>query len=492
MAQVINTNTLSLNAQRNLNRNTSDLGVTIQRLSSGLRINSAKDDAAGLAIATRMSVQVSGLGVAIRNANDGISIAQTAEGAMDELTRSLTRANDLALQAASYNTDVDRNSLNQEVAQIIDELSRVVNQTRFNGQRLLSGGFSADIQIGTSINETVNVSVGNLSPTVLGVASSYQQVSSLTDLEMADRVRNAQDSVLTGGSSTLNGILLASTTVNAPSREKIDAINATSASSGVTAFSFGNAAVAQNNVSDAHATGAGQLIGNNALVINGVAINGNGAGTTLANLVANINAASSQTGVSAVLETGGAANQSRLALLNRSGSAISVTVNDAATAAATGFPAGTTAVDAGANGAIVLNQEINATSVNFDGAITGQAITGVPLGSFTLANAPVNAMRITDTASANLALLSFQSAIDHVSGERAVLGATMNRFSSTIRNLENVRENISAARSRIQDADFAVETANLTRTQILQQAGTAMVSQANSLPQNVLSLLQGG
>jgi flagellin len=494
MAQVINTNTLSLNAQRNLNRNTTDLGVTIQRLSSGLRINSAKDDAAGLAIATRMSVQVSGLGVAIRNANDGISISQTAEGAMDELTRALTRANDLALQAASYNTDVDRNSLNQEVTQIIDELSRVVNQTRFNGQKLLAGGFSADVQLGTSINETVNVSVGNLSPTVLGVASSYQSVSALNDADLADRIRNAQDNVITGGTSTINGIPLAATPPNANSAQKIAAINAGTGSSGVTAFSFGNAAVATNNVSDANATGAGQNIGNNALVINGVSINGNGAGTDLADLVANINSAAAQTGVTAVLDVGAAGDQNRLVLVNRSGTAISVTVNNAETALVTGFAAGTTTVDAGANGAIILNQEINSTSVNFDGGgTTDTAITGTVAGgdTFTLANAPVNAMRITDTASANLALLSFQAAIDQVSGERAVLGAKMNRFESTIRNLENVRENISAARSRIQDADFAVETANLTRTQILQQAGTAMVAQANQLPQGVLSLLQG-
>jgi flagellin len=493
MAQVINTNTLSLNAQRNLNRTSADLGVTIQRLSSGLRINSAKDDAAGLAISTRMSVQVSGLSVAIRNANDGISIAQTAEGAMDEMNRALTRANDLALQAASYNTDVDRNSLNQEVTQIIDELSRIVNQTRFNGQKLLTGGFSADVQLGTNINETVNVSVGNLSPTVLGVSSSYASVSALNDSGLAARIRISQDNVFTAGTSTINGIPLAGTAANGTSSDKIAAVNATTASSGVTAFSYGNAAVATNNVTDANATGAaGQTIGNGAIVINGVSINGNGANTTLDDLVANINASSAQTGVTAVNDNGGGANDNRLVLLNRSGSAITITVNDAATATATGFAQGTTSVDAGANGAIIVNQKINNTSVNFDAAgTTDEALTGVSGATFTLANAPVNAMRITGTAAANLSLLSFQAAIDQVSSERAVLGAKMNRFESTIRNLENVRENISAARSRIQDADFAVETANLTRTQILQQAGTAMVGQANQLPQGVLSLLQG-
>jgi len=180
MAQTINTNIMSMNAQRNLNRSQNDLQKSIQRLSSGLRINSAKDDAAGLAIATRMGTQINGLSVAERNANDGISIAQTAEGAMEEMSASLQRANDLALQAASYNTAGDRGSLNQEVTQIIDELSRVVNQTRYNGQQLLTGGFSADVQVGTSVNETINVSVNNLSPTSLGVASEYSGVNALS------------------------------------------------------------------------------------------------------------------------------------------------------------------------------------------------------------------------------------------------------------------------------------------------------------------------
>ena len=256
MAVTINTNIMSLNAQRNLNRTQSELATTIQRLSSGLRINSAKDDAAGLAIATRMSSQISGLSVAIRNANDGISISQTAEGAMDEMSKSLIRANDLALQAASYNTSADRNSLNQEVSQIIDELSRVVNQTRFNGQQLLSGGFSADIQVGTQVNETINVSVSNLSPTGLGVASEYAGISALADTVFADRIRNTFDAALDGAADTVNGIVTAAVAAQSNSVNKITALNDVSSSTGVTAFSFGNAAVAATDVLDANATGA--------------------------------------------------------------------------------------------------------------------------------------------------------------------------------------------------------------------------------------------
>jgi len=491
MPQTINTNIMSLNAQRNLNRTQGELSTTIQRLSSGLRINSAKDDAAGLAISTRMSTQINGLSVAIRNANDGISIAQTAEGAMDEMAKSLIRANDLALQAASYNTDADRASLNQEVTQIIDELSRVVSQTRFNGQALLSGGFSADIQVGTNVNETINVAISNLSPTGLGVASEYSAVNALSDANFADRIRNTFDTALDGSADSLNGQVLGAVSAGTNSINKINEINSVSSTTGVTAFSFGNAAVASSDVTDANATGAaGLTIGGDAMTINGVAIDGDGANTTMDDLVTAINAKSGETGVTAVRDAGGAANQSRLVLLNKTGAAITVTVNDANAATATGFAQTTTSVDAGANGLVVLNDDLGSNTVTYDAAATGSAITGVAAASTTLTDAPVNAQSVSTQSGANLAILAFQSALDQINSDRAVLGAKLNRFDATVRNLENVRENVSAARGRIQDADFAQETAALTRAQILQQAGVAMVSQANSVPQAALALLQ--
>ena len=491
MPQTINTNIMSLNAQRNLNRTQSELATTIQRLSSGLRINSAKDDAAGLAIATRMSSQISGLSVAIRNANDGISISQTAEGAMDEMSKSLIRANDLALQAASYNTSADRNSLNQEVTQIIDELSRVVNQTRFNGQQLLSGGFSADIQVGTQVNETINVSVSNLSPTGLGVASEYAGINALADAAFADRIRNTFDAALDGAADTVNGIVTAAVAVQSNSVNKITALNNVSSSTGVTAFSFGNAAVAATDVTDANATGAvGLTVANGAMTINGVTIDGNGALTTMDDMVANINAKSGETGVIAVRDAGGAANQSRLVLKNETGAAVTVTVNSATASTVTGFAVGTTSVDAGANGLIVLNDDLGTTTVSYNDAATGTALTGVAAATTTLTDAPVNSQTVSTQSGANLALLAFQSALNQINDDRAILGAKLNRFDSTVRNLENVRENVSAARGRIQDADFAMETASLTRNQILQQAGIAMVSQANAVPQAALALLQ--
>ena len=492
MPQIVNTNIMTLNAQRNLNRSQNELSVAVQRLSSGLRINSAKDDAAGLAISARMTVQVSGLSVSIRNANDGISIAQTAEGAMDEMVRALTRANDLAIQAASYNTSADRESLNQEVSQLIDEMSRIVNQTRYNGERILTGGFTADIQVGVQVNETINVNVGNLSPSGLGVASNYASVSALSDAALAEQIRNQFESALAAtdtiqGSGTATQIGTAFTANVGLAQDKIAALNDISASTGVTAFGFGNAAVGASDVTDANL--AATAVGAGELQINGIQIDG---ATGLTALAANINQVSGQTGVTAVIDNDAAADDNRLVLLNRNGAAVSVSVNSANAAAVTGFASGVTNVDAGANGAIVLNDDLGTGTVTFNSAGAKESLTGDEAAGTTasLTDASVSAQTVNTAGSANLAILAFASAIDDINSDRAVLGAKLNRLEGTIRNLENVRENISAARSRIQDADFAMETAKLTRAQILQQAGVAMVSQANSLPQTVLGLLQ--
>lgn len=492
MPQIINTNIASLNAQRNLNNSQGMLGQAVQRLSSGLRINSAKDDAAGLAIATRMTTQVGGLTVAIRNANDGISIAQTAEGAMVEMTNALNRMSDLAVQAASFNTDSDRQSLNNEVSQLIQEMSRIVDQTRFNGQKLLTGGFSASIQVGAFVNETIGVDVSNLSPTGLGVATNYAATQALGDAAFANRLRNSFEGTLTAATATINGqsFLSADITTNTTSASKIQAINAATDRTGVSAFNYGNAAVGSENVDDADLLPNGNSVisvTSGEVVINGIAINASAGGNELA---ANINAKSAQTGVTAVYDDTATANQNRLVLFNRDGGAIEVSVSGANAATLTGFAQGSTSVDAGENGLIILNDELNSTTVTYDSGLTGTALVGVGGANTTLTNASVASQTVNTQAAANLAILSFAQALDVVNADRSVLGAKMNRFDSLIRNLDNVRENITAARSRIQDADFAAETAQLTKAQILQQAGTAMVSQANALPQTVLSLLQ--
>lgn len=474
MAQVINTNVMSLNAQRNLNSTSAAMSTALQRLSSGLRINSARDDAAGLAIATRMTTQIGGLSTAIRNANDGISIAQTAEGAMVEMTRSLNRMHDLSVQAASYNTSTDRASINNEVQQLNAELSRIVSQTRYNGEQLLTGGFSASIQVGAEVNETISINVSNLSTTGMGVATNYSATAALDDATLATRLQAQFAGAL--ATSTVNGIAVSDVAANSNSINKIDAVNAGTSSHGVTAFSYGNSAVAT-----AASAAPVAALGKGDFVVNGIQIDGS---ANIGELVTNINNKVGEHGVTAV-NAGGT-----LVMFNRDGEAIEVTANTADAATLSGFAQGSTAVDAGANGLIVLNQNLGKNTVNYDAATTGQALSGVSGASTALTDASVASMTVNTSADASLAMLAFKQSIEQINSDRSILGAKMNRFDSLVRNLDNVRENLSAARSRIQDADFAAETAALTRAQILQQAGTAMVSQANSMPQSVLSLLQ--
>jgi flagellin len=497
MAQTINTNIMSLNAQRNLNRTQMDLSVAVQRLSSGLRINSAKDDAAGAAIATRMTTVVSGLTVAVRNANDGISVSQTAEGAMDEMVRNLNRAHDLAVQAASYNTASDRTSLNQEVSQILDEMSRIVNQTRYNGEKLLSGGFTGDFQIGAFVNETINLSISNLSPTSMGVATNYGSVSGLADSQLASRIAVSYNVAL-DGAATLEGVdvgdAIAAQTV---SQNKINAINSVASQTGISAFGFGNGLVGSSFGSAGVTAAAIDGIAAGALTINGISIGAVSSGASLGlvgdGLVTAINSLTAQHGVTAIkvgTPDGSTATDEAVVLINRTGAAITVTANSSVDAGITSyFAAGTTSVAAGANGAIVLNDTLGDLTASYDTATTGASLVGVSNATTTLADSTVSAATVTSAASANLAMLVFEKALDTLNSERSVLGAKLNRFEAVVRNLENVRENITAARGRIQDADFAEETARLTRTQILQQAGVAMVAQANQAPQTVLSLL---
>ncbi len=495
MPLVINTNLLSVNAQRNLSKTEPIIQTAMQRLSSGLRINSAKDDAAGLAISTRMTTQIRGLTVAIRNANDGISILQTAEGAMDEMVNNLQRMYELAEQAASYNTTQDRNSLNQEVSQLIDELSRIVNQTRFNGEKLLAGGFSADIQVGVEVNETINISISNVSPATLGIATNYATINNLSNSDLATRIARAYANA-SSATPTLEGVSLGSQfAANTLSSEKINTINSYTSSTGVTAFGYGNGLV---GVSFDPSAASSASIAAGALVINGISIDAAAAGSSLGdlanNLVSAINAKTAQHGVTAVrvddLNGDGTSNDSAIVLINRTGAAITVTANDSVDSDITNFfSAGTTSVDAGANGAIVLNDSLGDTTVSFDADTTGFSITGVKSATTTLSDSTVNAQTVTTAASANLAMLVFKSAMDSINSQRSILGAKQNRFESVVRNLDNIRENITAARSRIVDADFAQETANLTKGLIMQQAGISVLAQANTVPQQVLALL---
>ncbi len=494
MALVINTNMLSVNAQRNLRKTEAPLQQAMQRLSSGLRINSAKDDAAGLAIATRMTTQIRGLTVAIRNANDGLSILQTAEGAIDEMTNALQRIYELAEQAASYNTSADRASLNQEVSQLLDELSRIVNQTRYNGEKLLAGGFSADIQVGVEVKETINVSINNLSPSTMGVATNFSEVDNLDDATFATRLATAYTTATTNN-VLINGVDLGQTfAAGTNSADKVNLINQYSDQTGVTAFVYGNGLVGSDYSSGSFGTDFS--IAQGALVINGITIgaaSGSDADTLAADLAQQINNVSAQTGVTAqVVDLTAGGGGKYIVLFNRNGAAITVTANTSIDSTIGNFFAnGTTSVDAGQNGLIVLNQSQGNTTVSFDSteAAQGAAIVGVSGTSASLADAPLNSMTVTSASKANLTMLAVKEALEDINSERAVLGAKLNRFESVIRNLDNIRENITAARSRIMDADFAEETAKMTKALILQQAGISVLAQANTVPQNVLALL---
>ena len=383
MSSVINTNVASLNTQRNLSASQSSLNTSIQRLSSGLRVNSAKDDAAGLSIASRMDSQIRGQNVAIRNANDGISLAQTAEGALGAIGDNLQRIRELSVQASnSTNTQVDRDALNAEVTQIKAEIERVANQTTFNGTKLLDGSFSgANFQVGANAAETISV-------------------SSITDANLA----------------ALGGTVSTATT--------------SAAASGLTGF--------------ATAIAAGGV------TINGVDIGAVSAAGSAAEragqLVNAINQVSGQTNVGASYD-----NATGQISLRSTAGAITV--------------AGTTN---------------SATVAGFaNGATAAVATTGI------------NGLDISSYSGAQSAITHIDAALKQVNTARADLGAVQNRFTSVVSNLQTSVENLSASKSRIVDADFAAESANLTRGQILQQAGTAMLAQANSLPNGVLALLRG-
>ena len=380
MALVINTNVMSLNAQRNLTTSGSQLATALQRLSSGLRINSAKDDAAGLAITERMTSQIRGLNQAVRNANDGISLAQTAEGALGEIANNLQRIRELAVQASNAsNSQSDREALNAEVQQLLAEIDRVANTTQFNNVKILDGSFTGQVfQVGANAGETISVgAIIDANTAAIGsvdVAKSTINVSSLTDFNTA----------IAAGGLTINGA-------------DIGAIDAASS-----------------------------------------------ADHRAQQLISAINAKYAETGVSAELSADGTQ--------------------------------------------IVLT---GAENIEIAGSTNNAAVAGWANGTIAAATTSgISALNVTTFGDAQTAIRQVDEALTQINSARADLGAVQNRFVSVVANLQTAAENLSASRSRILDADFAAETAALTRAQILQQAGTAILAQANAVPQNVLSLLR--
>jgi len=617
MAQIINTNIASLNSQRNLNRTQNELSVSLQRLSSGLRINSAKDDAAGLAISERFTTQIRGLNQAVRNANDGISLAQTAEGALGEAGNALQRIRELSVQAAnSTNSISDRAALNSEAQQLLSEIQRNATTATFNGQRILDGSFSAaQFQVGAEANQTISFGISGATTNLLGAfqssgaagvstaafdgtaasfaingvavavsaatsaagvtsGSAAAKVTAINSITAQTGVKATATNAVTGsapisgkglsnGDLTINGIAVGSiakaSTAVVQGQNAASAINAVSNKTGVTAtantstgalsltasdgrditIKAGNAADTQIVTDIFNATGldastGANPLGNNAqdfTIVTTSTFTTNAASATTGEFLAgdtlkidgityefNVAGAASTSNVEVALTEAATANTIASALQsaitaqrtagNTTASAavasnvVSVT-NDAvgleslaalfttaetdAVAAALGTE--TNGTDAVGTTAVVNSGTLTLSSdKNFTFSGTGLAAAG--LGTATTALSKLDAVDISTVTGANKAISVLDGALAQISTIRADLGAIQNRFQSTVANLSATSENLSAARSRVLDTDFAAETAALTRAQILQQAGVSILKQANSLPQLVLSLLR--
>lgn len=468
MALTVNSNISSLNAQRNLVGSQGGLGRSLERLSSGLRINKAGDDAAGLTISDGLKSQIKGLNQAIRNANDGISLMATAEGAIGEITNDLQRLRELAVQASSDTySGANRASIQSEVDQLVSEITRIGSTVQFNGQKILDGSFtSKNIQIGANKGETLALSIGDVRASKIGAVASTTGTAT-NQVDSGDVVLNG----ITVGTATADGVSYASSSTSALA--DVNAINAVSGQSGVTAEVVDTTRTATGSVVAA-TLAAGDL------VINGVDIgavtfsNSDSTGT----LKNKINAVSNQTGVVASVSSGGV-----LSLSAADGRNITVTTTAAGnTASLLNAAAGTTTY----KGTFKL---VSDSTFTVSGTTVGDA--GLTAGSYNPdVTKALNSINVTTQANANSAITTIDYAIKQVNSTRANLGGQANRLEAVVTNLSAIAENLSSSQSRILDADFASETAQMTRSQILQQAGTAILAQANSTPQSILSLLK--
>lgn len=511
MASTINTNIQSLTAQRNLSNSQSAMSTSMARLSSGLRINSAKDDAAGLAISERFTSQIRGVNQAARNANDGISLAQVAEGALGSASSILQRVRELAVQSANAtNSASDRAALNAEVSQLTAELNRIAQTTQFNGQNILDGSFtSATFQVGANANQTIIATTANFSTNKYGnnrigsdIATTIGGPGDLVAgtatagtnkaVALAPVAGPPQTNNIAVDTLTIDGSLgSASVGVLAGDSAKVVAanINAQSGTTGVTATARTQIDADNFTVSSTYTL---SVQSNNTTAINisfttGPVNNTDG----LAAAITAFNDKASQTGITAKMNVAG----NGITLTNDSGADIFLTNAAASTgtfelpgAAATPYSVAP-GIAAVATGALTLDSDktfgISATASAAD---AGTSFFNSAASASQLQGA--DTLDVSTVESATRTLATVDSSISVIAGQRAKFGALQSRFETAISSLQTTGENLSASRSRIQDADFAMETANLSRTQILQQAGTAMVAQANQLPQQVLQLLQ--
>ena len=502
MAMTINTNIQSLNAQRNLGASQSSLSTSMQRLSSGMRINSAKDDAAGLAIAERMSAQVKGLNQAARNANDGVSLAQTAEGALGTIGNNLQRIRELAVQSRNAtNSSEDRSALQKEVTQLKAEIDRVAKDTSFNGTNLLDGSFTAKaFQVGANQGQLINIdSIQNAKVDQLGTWDSV------------DKPAAAYGAKLTAtGTANTNGKLAVTAPADATAASAAFAdfkvviggteINVTGLKAGTRTVAEAQAALASNISSAINGAGIGGVTATSAADVVTLS-NASVKVPSLSVSGANVAVTAMAAGTAAyAATTGGAAGDLKI-----NGKDIIVgaaysgndRVNDLVTEINKQF-SDKSVVASNVNGSLVLKSDkdiVVKEGSTAGSAVAASGIAGIAAGT---TYSPVKGeaqvgfknVSVSTVEGADDTIVAMDAALKAVNSARADLGAMQNRFESVVSNLSVNSENLSASKSRIMDADFASETANLSRSQILQQAGTAMVAQANQLPQGVLSLLR--
>ncbi|MCC7702144.1 flagellin [Janthinobacterium sp. GW460P] len=503
MAAVINTNISSLNSQRNLSTSQSALTTSLQRLSSGFRINSAKDDAAGLAISDRMTSQIRGMTQATRNANDGVSLAQTAEGALSSSGDILQRIRELAVQSSNAtNSSSDRQALQTEVGQLGSELNRIAQTTSFNGQALLDGTMgTANFQVGADANQLISASGANFLTNTYGnnrIENDAVAVKATTT-NVADAKTITINGKLGSATYTTATAAVGPPAVLSDTAQSIAAgINQKTSATGVTAT-----AKTETNLALAAESYSFEIASDNdpakTPVTVSFAVGGSASSATdFAAGINAINAQSAKTGVTAQYDT----KNGGIKLSNSNGADIKLTNGatantkfDVASYKLDGTK--TTAVDnKGASGVAVANGKVtfdsdSSFSVSDAGSGLGLGATAAGTANQGSSLKSVASIDITTFDGAQLALKIADAALSTVNSQRAQYGALQSRFASAISNLQSTTENLSASRSRIVDTDFAAETANMTRGQILQQAGTAMLAQANSLPNGVLSLLRG-
>lgn len=496
MALTINTNVAALNAQRNLARSQGELATSMERLSSGLRINSAKDDAAGLAISDRMTSQIRGLNQAARNANDGISLAQTAEGAMQESTNILQRVRELAVQAANAtNSAADRAALQAEVNQLKTEMNRIAQSTTFNGLKILDGTFvSQQFQVGPNPNEVIGFSIKSMAADDLGryyhdgVNTSANQgtgssVASNATPPAANTIA-AQTLTITGS----KGVGTVGVSVGATAWDIANSITNAASTTGVTATARTEATL--DNISVDGVVNITLGSGGNTATINASVKT-----TDLKELASVINDQSGTTGVTAI------ANGGKITLVQAEGKDIQISNFTHSTAGATARVTGADsnaetltsgAADSTRVAGVVEFSSQDSYTISSSVANTAGSILSTAANTNVIANfEAITAIDISDIQGANDAMKIVDAALGKIDAQRGDLGAIQNRFESTIANLQNVSENLTAARSRIMDADIAQETSEMTKANILQQAGVSILTQANQTPQLALQLLQG-